>query len=62
MIGQASPFLPAYFPSFFGLHSLANRCASVIWAVVIFEATRSLNVSKSSHAVFEVIILLIKGG
>ena len=32
----------SYFPSIFGFHSLAKRCASAIWAGVILELTISL--------------------
>ena len=34
---QLAP-LPILHCSFFGFHSLANRCASAIWAAVILEA------------------------
>jgi len=38
--------------SFFGFHSLANFCASAIWACVIFEAAISLNISAHSRFSF----------
>jgi hypothetical protein len=62
MIGEVSPFLPAYFTSLFGLHSLAERCASAIMAGVIFRSTISLNISVISRSVFKVVIELIGGG